>query len=404
VSEREFDVVVYGASGFTGRLVAEYLAKQGETRWAMAGRGRAKLEAVRDEVGAPKETPIIIADAADAASLEAMAGRAKVIITTVGPYQLYGEPLVAACAKAGTDYVDLCGEPTWMAEMIAKYEGAAKQSGARIVFSCGFDSIPFDCGVFFVQQLARLKFGAPAPRVRGRVRKMKGTFSGGTMASMLATIDAQKRDPDLAKKMRDPFLLAGARGPQQPRGDAPAHDEDLESWATPFVMAPINTKNVHRTNALLGHAYGAEFTYGEMQMTGRGAAGEKRAKSAANQMVLLLVLLAFGPTRWLLTTFALPKPGQGPSLEARESGHYDVLFVADAADGRQVRASVSGDKDPGYGSTSKMISEAALCLARDVDRTRTPGGIWTPAAAMGETLIARLSARAGLTFKALDQS
>ncbi|HRK65068.1 MAG TPA: saccharopine dehydrogenase, partial [Terricaulis sp.] len=281
------------------------------------------------------------------------------------------------------------------------YETAAKQSGARIVFSCGFDSIPFDSGVYFVQNIARQRFGAPALRVRGRVRKMKGTFSGGTMASMLATIDAQKRDPDLMKKMRNPFLLAGERGAAQPEQNKPAFDSDLETWATPFVMASINTKNVHRTNALLGYPYGRDFTYSEMQMTGKGAAGEKRAKAAANGMLMLMAGLAFAPTRWLLKTFALPKPGQGPNKEARETGHYEVLFVADGAGG-QVRASVAGDKDPGYGSTSKMISEAALCLARDIDRARTPGGIWTAAAAMGETLIERLAARAGLTFKALD--
>lgn len=401
MSEREFDVIVYGASGFTGRLVAEYLAKIGETRWAMAGRGRAKLESVRDEVGAAKSTPIIIADAADAASLEAMTARAKVVITTVGPYQLYGEPLVVACVKTGTDYVDLCGEPNWMAEMIAKYEGAAKQSGARIVFSCGFDSIPFDCGVFFLQELAREKLGAPVPHVRGRVRKMKGTFSGGTMASMLATIKAQAHDPDLMKKLRNPFLLAGEKGAAQPEQNKPVHDADLDAWATPFVMAPINTKNVHRTNALLGYPYGREFTYSEMQMTGKGAAGEKRAKAAANGTLMLLAALAFPPTRWLLTSFALPKPGQGPNKEQRETGHYEALFVGDGAGGKQIRASVAGDKDPGYGSTSKMIAQAALCLARDVDRSQTPGGIWTPAAAMGQPLIARLQAHAGLAFKPL---
>lgn len=399
MSTREFDVIVYGATGFTGRLVAEYLARQGETGWAMAGRSAGKLEAVRDEIGAPKDVPLIVADADDSASLEAMAARAKVVITTVGPYQLYGEPLVAACVKTGTDYVDLCGEPNWMAEMIAKYEAAAKQSGARIVFSCGFDSIPFDCGVWFTQNLARERFGAPAQNVRGRVRKMKGTFSGGTMASMLATIHAQKRDPSLGKKLRDPFLLAGARGAKQPDMSKPIEDADLKSWATPFVMAPINVKNVHRTNALLSLPYGADFTYSEMQMTGPGPKGAKRAKAAANGMVLLMVLLSIPPTRWLLKTFALPKPGQGPNKDARETGHYEVLFVADGAGG-QVRATVTGDKDPGYGSTSKMISEAALCLARDIGADATPGGIWTPAAAMGEALIKRLAARAGLSFTA----
>lgn len=402
MSAREFDVIVYGATGFTGRLVADYLAKAGETRWAMAGRSASKLETVRGEIGAPRETPLIVADAADPASLEAMAARARVVVTTVGPYQLYGEPLVAACAKTGTDYVDLCGEPVWMADMIAKYESAAKQSGARIVFSCGFDSIPFDCGVLFTQNLAKRRFNAPAPHVRGRVRKMKGTFSGGTMASMLATIDAQKRDPSLGGKMRNPFLLASEKGAPQPDISKPVLDEDLDAWATPFVMAPINVKNVHRTNALLGHAYGRDFTYSEMQMTGAGEKGRKRAKAAANGMVMLMALLAIPPTRWLLKTFVLPKPGEGPDKQARETGHYEVLFVADGPDGGRVQASVSGDKDPGYGSTSKMIAEAALCLARDVGRERTPGGVWTPAAAMGETLIERLAARAGLSFQAID--
>jgi len=397
MSEREFDVIVYGASGFTGRLVAEYLGKQRETRWAMAGRDRTKLEAVRTEINAPLSTPIIEANARDVASLDAMARRAKVVISTVGPYQLYGEPLVAACANAGADYVDLCGEPNWIAEMIAKYDGPAKQSGARIVISCGFDSIPFDCGVFYLQKLARERLGAPAQRVRGRVRVMKGDFSGGTLASMLATMDAGKRDPNVAKLMRDPFALSPERGPSQPRGDAPLHDADIDAWAAPFVMAPINTKNVHRTNALLGYAYGRDFTYDEMVGTGSGAQGEKRARAAAKAAQTQMVLLALPPTRALLRTFVLPKPGQGPSRAAREAGRYDVLFVGDNASG-QVRASVAGDMDPGYGSTSKMISEAALCLARDVSREQTPGGVWTPAAAMGDALITRLTARAGLTF------
>src|SRR5690606_31215301 len=216
----------------------------------------AKLRAVAAEIGAPASVPLIEANARDSASLEALAKRARTIITTVGPYQLYGEPLLAACAKVGTDYVDLCGEPNWMQAMIAKYDAAAKQSGARIVFSCGFDSIPFDCGVWFLQQQARQRFGAPAQRVRGRVRKMKGTFSGGTMASMLATLDAAKRDPSIGAAMLDPFALSPARGADQPKGDSVIEDADIGSWAAPFVMAAINTKNVHRTNALAGYPYG----------------------------------------------------------------------------------------------------------------------------------------------------
>lgn len=394
---REFEVVVYGASGFTGRLVVEYLQRQYGTNvaWAMAGRDQAKLEAVRGEIGAT--APILIASASDPASLEALTQRTKVVLTTVGPYQLYGEPLLAACVKAGTDYVDLCGEPNWMAAMIADYEVQAKASGARITFSCGFDSIPFDLGVFFLQQQARERFGAPLAKVHGRVRKMKGGFSGGTMASMLATMQAVQRNPMLVRLLADPFALAGAQGAHQPRGDEAQHDDGI-GWAAPFVMAPINTKNVHRSNALMNYAYGRDFTYDEMMLTGDGPAGARRAQSAVKQSKTQTALLGFGPTRAFLRTFVLPKPGQGPSKHERETGRYDVLFVGATADGRTLRVGVKGDKDPGYGSTSKMISESALCLARDVGRDTTAGGIWTPAAAMGATLIERLQGHAGLTF------
>jgi short subunit dehydrogenase-like uncharacterized protein len=400
---RTYDVIVYGATGFTGRLVAEHmLAKYGvgrDVRWAMAGRSRSKLESVRAEIGAPADLPLMIADASDPASLVAMARSAKAVITTVGPYQLYGEGLIVACVEAGTDYVDLCGEPAWMAAMIEKYDAKAKASGARIVFSCGFDSIPFDLGVVFLQKQAKERFGAPAPRVRGRVRKMKGGFSGGTVASLLATLEAAKRDPTIPKTLADPFALTpGFKGPAQPPGDAAIHDDKAGQWAGPFVMAMINTKNIHRTNLLLGKAFGADFVYDEMMLTGDGPKGQKRAKAAANFSRMQNTLMNFGPTRVLIRTFALPKPGQGPSKEERETGFYDVLFIAEMKDGRVLKAGVKGDKDPGYGSTSKMIAESALCLAREVGRDRTPGGVWTPGAAMGETLIARLEANAGLRF------
>lgn len=397
---QDFDIIVFGASGFTGRLVAEYLLKtygaDGAVRWAVAGRDTAKLRAVMGELGAPESLPTLAANAADPASLDALTKRTRVVITTVGPYQLYGEPLVAACARNGVDYVDLCGEPAWMAQMIGKYEDAAKQSGARIVFSCGFDSIPFDGGVWFLQQEAMRRFGKPASRVRGRVRKMKGTFSGGTMASMLATLEAGKRDPSIVRTMTNPYaLISNPPETRQPRGDSVVHDEGI-GWSAPFVMAAINTKNVHRSNALRGYPYGRDFTYDEMQLMGDGPSGEKRAKAAFSQSRTQMALLAFGPTRALLRSFALPKPGEGPNKEQRENGSYDVLFVGDV-DGRSVRVGVKGDKDPGYGSTSKMLAEAALCL-KDTPREATPGGIWTPAAAMGDPLIARLQEKAGLSF------
>ena len=388
MSSSKFDIVVYGATGFTGQLVAEYLAAQykGDSglNWAMAGRSKDKLAAVRDAIGASADTPLIVADAGDPASLKAMVAQTRSVITTVGPYQLYGNELIAACVEAGIDYFDLCGEPIWMRQMIDKHEAAAKASGARIVFSCGFDSVPFELGAFFVQEEAKRVFGAPASRVKGRVRNMRGTLSGGTAASAKATFDAVAKDLSLITILNNPFALTpGFEGPKQPRGNKPAYEDDLQSWAAPFMMALINTRNVHRSNMLMGFPYGQEFIYDEMVLTGAGEKGEANAK-----LVMAANSEKTGPNA--------PKPGEGPSKEERENGLYDLLYVAVAADGRQVRAGVKGDRDPGYGSTSKMISECAICLLRDTPDV--PAGIWTPGAAMGHKLIKRLTDHAGLTF------
>lgn len=378
---REYDVIVYGATGYTGRLVAEYLKDKSDLRWAMAGRSLDKLAEVRDEIGAPADTPLVVADASDPASLDMMAKRARVIVTTVGPYQLYGDELVAACVANGTDYADLCGEPAWMRQKIDQHDEAAKASGARITFSCGFDSIPFDLGVLMLQKEAGAQHGAPAPRVKGRVRAMQGKFSGGTAASLKATMAAAAKDPSVIGYLTDPFSLSnGHHGPAQPRGDKPEYDEGLGSWSAPFVMAAINTKNVHRTNALLGHAYGGDFVYDEMMLTGPGAQGEAIAKHIATTPMM------GGPDD--------PKPGEGPTKEERETGFYDVLFVGEYPDGQTVKLSVKGDKDPGYGSTSKMIAETALALLE----SDAPGGVTTPGAALGEALVKRLEAHAGLSF------
>jgi short subunit dehydrogenase-like uncharacterized protein len=388
MSSSKFDIVVYGATGFTGQLVAEYLATHhkgdASLRWAMAGRSKDKLAAVRDAIGAPADTPLIVADAGDPASLNAMVGQAKSVISTVGPYQFYGNELLAACVASGTDYFDLCGEPLWMREMIDKHEAAAKASGARIVFSCGFDSVPFELGAFYVQEEAKRVFGTPALRVKGRVRDMRGTLSGGTAASAKATFDAVAKDLSLVAILKDPFALTpGFKGPKQPPGSKPAYEEDLQSWAAPFMMALINTRNIHRSNMLMGFPYGKEFVYDEMVLTGAGEKGESNAK-----LVMAANTEKTGP--------GAPKPGEGPSREERENGHYDLLYVAIAPDGRQVRAAVKGDRDPGYGSTSKMISECAICLLRDTPDV--PAGIWTPGAAMQDKLIKRLVDHAGLTF------
>ena len=383
-----FDIIVYGATGFTGQLVAEYLATHdlgdNSLKWAMAGRSRDKLAAVRDAIGAPADTPLIVADAADPASLQAMIAQTRSVITTVGPYLLYGNELIAACAASGTDYFDLCGEVPWMRRMIDAHLATAQRSGARIMFSCGYDSLPFELGVFACQEAAKAAFGAPVARVKGRVRAMKGTFSGGTAASGKAIFDAAAKDQSILALLRDAFALTpGFQGPKQPPGNRPVFDEDLQTWLTPFFMANINTRNIHRSNMLMGFPYGRDFIYDEMQIAGPGPEGEALAKRivAANNN---------------LASAAVPKPGEGPSKEERENGYYDLLFVGIAADGRQVRVAVKGDRDPGYGSTSKMISECALCLLRDTPQLA--GGIWTPGAAMGEHLMKRLTEHAGITF------
>lgn len=389
MAESEFDIIVYGATGYTGRLVAEYLNNHYGTsgnapKWAMAGRSQEKLEAVRDEIGAPADTPLVVANADDTADLEALCARTKVVLTTVGPYQLYGDKLVAACVATGTDYADLCGEPAWMAAKIAEHHEAAKASGARICFSSGFDSIPFDLGVMMTQKAAKERFGAPSPKIRGRVRAMAGTFSGGTAASLGATMKAAAKNPSIINILRDPFALApGFDGPGQPTGMVPMYEDDLGKWAAPFIMAPINTKNVHRTNFLLGHPYGEDFQYDEMMLTSPGEAGKAAANAVAEMMKN-----PFGAKP--------PKPGEGPSKEERENGFYDVLFVADGPDGESLHFGVNGKYDPGYGSTSRMLAETGMALLA----SNAEGGVGTPGSFLGEALVERLQEHAEITFAA----
>jgi short subunit dehydrogenase-like uncharacterized protein len=385
----KFDIIVYGATGFTGQLVAEYLAAnytdKSAPKWAMAGRSLDKLASVREAIGAPADTTLIQVDASDPASLNTMIEQTRSVLSTVGPYQLYGSDLVAACAASGTDYFDLCGEPVWMRQMIDAHQATAQASGARIVFSCGFDSIPFELGVFFCQETATKTLGAPVNRVKGRIRDMRGTFSGGTAASTQASFVAAARDLSLVALLRNPFVLTpGFDGPKQPPGNRPLLDQELEAWTAPFPMSTINTRNVHRSNFLLGFPYGKDFVYDEMFLTGPGEQGEAEAKRIAAASVQRIGV-------------DVPKPGEGPSKEERENGLYDILFVGIDEKGRQVRIAVRGDRDPGYGSTSKMIAECAICLLRDAPEV--PAGIWTPGAAMGHRLIKRLVDHAGLTFE-----
>ncbi|MBA4163762.1 MAG: saccharopine dehydrogenase [Erythrobacter sp.] len=388
---REFDIVVYGATGYTGRLVAEYLSthygsRKDGPKWAMAGRSLTKLQEVRDEIGADPATPLITANSDDLASLEAMCARTRVVLSTVGPYQLYGDALVEACVKTGTDYADLCGEPGWMREKIDQHHEAAKASGSRICFSSGFDSIPFDLGVLMTQKEAQARFGGPAPRIKGRVRAMAGTFSGGTAASLTATMKAVAKNPSLIKVLQSPFgLTPGFEGPDQPSGMVPHYEEDLGKWAAPFVMAPINTKNVHRTNFLLGHPYGKDFRYDEMVLTSPSEAGKAAAGAIADMMKN-----PFGAKP--------PKPGEGPSKEERENGFYDLLFIAEMPDGRALHYGVKGKYDPGYGSTSRMLAETGIALLA-CDK---PGGVGTPGAFLGENLVKRLQEHAEINFAAED--
>lgn len=374
------DVVIYGATGFTGRLVAEHFHERygssSDLKWGMAGRSLDRLKMVREEIGASGDVPLIVADASDAASVAKMVDQAKSIVTTVGPYQFYGSELVAACAAAGADYLDLSGEAHWMREMLDAHEATAMKTGARILFSCGFDSIPFELGVYFAQKCAKEKFGEVVPRVKGRVRELKGSLSGGTVATGKATMSAAQNDRNLVSLLVDPFALTpGFKGPAQPRADKVELDLHLNVQVGPFIMAPINTKTIHRSNFLQGHAYGTDFVYDEMSVMGSAIESNFDFARDTNRL-----------------------PGEGPNKEEREAGFYDLLFVGVAADGRQIRVGVKGAGDPGYGSTSKIIAETAICLLRE--GSDVPPGIWVPGAALKEKLIAWLRMNAGLSFSA----
>ena len=379
-----YDFVVYGASGFTGKLVVEYALNQysnEDISWAIAGRNLEKLQNLKEKLKLTNDVGIIQVDSEDQSSIDALVMQTKCVLTTVGPYQLYGDKVVRACISSGTDYVDLCGEVGFMHKIISECSAEAKQTGARIVFSCGFDSIPFDLGVLFVQEEVMSKLNKYAPSVRGRVRDMNGEFSGGTAASMKATMAALQSDPELLNVLVNPHALCeGFQGIQQDDDSKPVYDEELDTWVAPFFMAPINTKNIHRSNKLMNHIYGESFKYNEMWIQGPGEEGKAAAEFISTMNPL-------GDA---------PEPGEGPSRESRENGNYDVLFCADV-DGETIKASVNGDMDPGYGSTSKMITESAICLVKDCQDLA--GGIYTPASSMGTKLIKRLESNAGLTFK-----
>lgn len=405
MTDTKFDIIVYGATSFVGQIITRYMHEQfadGSVKWAIAGRSRNKLHALSDKIGL-SGIEMLIADAQDTDALQAMCDQTKVMMSTVGPYALYGDKLVEVCAASGTHYCDLTGEPQWIRKMQLAHEERAKESGARIVHCCGFDSIPSDLGVHFLQSHAREQFGETCNTIDMRVMKIKGGASGGTIASMINMVKEASDNADLRRELKNPYSLCppdhGFSARQ--RSVSMEYDDTLGAWISPFIMAAINTRVLHRSNALSGKAYGADFLYEEALAAGKGSRGKRRARLSAWGINALMFGLAVPPIRWLLETKILPKPGEGPSEREQLEGKYDMLFLGSTAKGDTIRCRVTGDRDPGYGSTAKMLSQAAACLAHDVPED-VPGGFWTPATLMGDTLIARLQADAGLTFALED--
>ena len=415
-----YDVIIFGATSFVGGILARYIASQyglnGDLKWALAGRSEERLRKVRGTLGAALgdkagQVELLTADADDPQSLAALCEQTRVIVSTVGPYALYGEPLVKACVDAGIDYCDLTGEPQWIKRMLDKYEARAVETGARIVHCCGFDSIPSDMGVWYLQQQAQEKLGHMLPKVEMRVKAAKGGFSGGTVASLLQLAREAGKQPGIRKELMNPYCICppdhGFRAAQNEVLGAVQH-RATGTWTMPFIMAAINTRVVHRTNALRNKAYGERFQYSEGVFTGKGKKGRRIARIGSFALNAFMVLTFIGPTRSLLERFVLPKPGEGPSEKEQENGFFDLLFFGyDNKKEPAIITRVTGDKDPGYGFTAKMLGEAAACLAMDYHnrgkKRWAKGGFWTPGSIFGDVFMQRLENNAGMTFEVIDQ-
>ena len=375
--QREYDLVIWGATGFTGKLVTEYVANQydqSNLKWAIAGRNRQKLEGIDGARG----LNILEADAHDPAALKTLVESTRVILTTVGPYARYGNELVAACARAGTHYCDLTGETHWVRRMIQLHQDEAEQSGAIIVPSCGFDSIPSDLGTYALQKEMLARHGVAANRVTYRARDMRGGFSGGTIDSMMAMMEQAEDDPELFKIAADPYNLNFKwRGLDGLDSNRVHYDHDADTWVAPFVMAPVNTRVVRRSNELLDLMYGSEFCYSEGMATGKGIQGQLAANGVAGGLSTFNVLPRFRPIRELMQRF-LPKPGEGPSEQDIQNGYFNIEMWAYHPTDREktLTLDVHGKLDPGYGATAKMLAESAVALAQD--ELRVGGGFWTP--------------------------
>ncbi len=411
-TEPTHDVVVFGATSFVGQILCRYLADrhgfagdgpEGLT-WAIAGRNRAKLDALVADLGdGAKLLDVLVVDAHDAAGVRAMAESARVVVSTVGPYALHGSPLVEACAATGTDYCDLTGEVQWVRRMVDAHQLEAERSGARLVTSAGYDSIPSDLGVHVLQKAAVERFGVPCERVRMGVKAMKGGVSGGTLASLVNAVREAREHPEVRKQVANPYSLCppdARKGPRQPNVVKPEHDEVFDRWVGPFVMAAINTRVVHRSNALLGHAYGKDFVYDEVMITGDGPVGAVTSGALTAGLGAFVGAVAL-PGVGRLVEKALPEPGEGPSPEAQEAGFFVHELWGRTPGGEVITGRVGGDRDPGYGSTAKMLGEVATSLAKDLPgfRDAPAGGFWTPASLLGDVLVDRLVEHAGLTFE-----
>jgi short subunit dehydrogenase-like uncharacterized protein len=406
----KFDIIIFGATSFVGQILTRYMLSQftieSKLKWAIAGRSQNKLDELKLSLGAAgKDLDILVADASDENSLRALCHSTRVIVSTVGPYALYGEPMVKTCVALGTDYCDLTGEVQWIAKMLERYEDVAKITGARIVHSCGFDSVPSDLGVYFLQQHAKQQFGQTCSNIKMRVKKMKGAASGGTVASMTNIFKEVASNPALRKVLANPYAICPPNHGNNVRQDSmnrPQYDNDFNSWVAPFVMAVINTRIVHRSNALVENGYSQHFDYNEAMLTGRGLMGSGIAAGVGVGLGGFAMAAVIPPTRWVMEKFILPKPGEGPSLEAQEKGFYDLRFYGKTDSGDEIRCKVTGDQDPGYGSTAKMLAQAAACLVQDISKAKVQGGFWTPASIFGSTLITRLEKYAGLTFELME--
>jgi len=340
-AKREFDIIIQGATGFTGTLVAEYLLRQygvdGDLRWALAGRSEEKLRDVRQGLGsAASELELIVADSFDKAALQSLSERTRVVLTTVGPYALYGSDLVEACVNAGTHYCDLAGEVQWIRKMIDTHHDRAKETGAKIVHCCGFDSVPMDIGVWFLQRAAQEKYGSHCESISMLVKASKGTASGGTLASMMNLIKESREDSNIARILVHPYSLnpEGEReGPDKRDQQRVVYRDDAKAWTAPFVMAGVNTKIVRRSHALAGYPYGQDFRYDESVMTGRGFSGWLKGSIMTLGLGALVFFASFTPTRKLLQRFVLAKPGEGPDRQLQQQGFFNLVQIGVLADG-----------------------------------------------------------------------